>query len=736
MVTPFKPDGSLDTDAAARLATHLVDAGCDGLVLSGTTGESPTTTDDEKIALLRAVLDAVGDRARIIAGAGTYDTAHSVHLAKACAAEGAHGLLVVTPYYSRPPQAGLVAHFTAVADATSLPVLLYDIPPRSVIPIEWDTIRTLAEHPNIVGIKDAKGDLHGGGQIIAETGLAYYSGDDALNLPWLAMGAVGFVSVWGHVAASQLRDMLSAFTSGDVATARKINVTLAPLADAQARLGGVTMAKDGLRLQGIDVGDPRLPQVPATAGPDRGAGRRHAGRRGAAVVNADLKPPGPLAPGGLRVTALGGISEIGRNMTVFEHLGRLLIVDCGVLFPGHDEPGVDLILPDLRHIEDRLDDVEALVLTHAHEDHIGAIPFLLKLRPDIPVVGSKFTLALVAEKCREHRIKPVFVEVAEGQSPRTACSSASTFAVNHSIPGCLAIAIHTGAGTVLHTGDIKLDQSAARRPADRPARHVAARRRRGGSVPLRLDELRDPRRGAVGKRSRPDAAPADPRRRGPGHRRVLRLECRSGATDHRCGGGAWAARCRSSAGRWCATWASPGSWATCASTTTTCIDIGAAEMMPPERVVLITTGTQGEPMAALSRMSRGEHRSITLTSGDLIILSSSLIPGNEEAIFGVIDALAKIGARVVTNAASARACFGPCLRRRAAVPLQRGAAAQCDAGARHLADAAGQCGAGGPHGGAGGERSCWPRTASASTWSRARHRSRGRCRPARCSSTG
>jgi 4-hydroxy-tetrahydrodipicolinate synthase len=241
-----------------------VDSGCDGLVLSGTTGESPTTTDDEKVGLLRAVLEAVGDRARIIAGAGTYDTAHSVHMAKAAATEGAHGLLVVTPYYSRPPQAGLLAHFSAVADATPLPVILYDIPPRSVVPIEWDTLRALAEHQNIVAVKDAKGDLQGGGQIIAETGLAYYSGDDALNLPWLAMGAVGFISVWGHVAASQLRDMLSAFNSGDVATARKINVTLGPLNDAQSRLGGVTLAKTGLRLQGIDVGEPRLPQVPAT----------------------------------------------------------------------------------------------------------------------------------------------------------------------------------------------------------------------------------------------------------------------------------------------------------------------------------------------------------------------------------------------------------------------------------------------------------------------------------------
>jgi 4-hydroxy-tetrahydrodipicolinate synthase len=264
MVTPFKPDGTLDTVAAARVATHLVDSGCDGLVLSGTTGESPTTTDDEKRALVAAVLEAVGDRARIVAGAGTYDTAHSVHLAKAAAAEGAHGLLVVTPYYSRPPQAGLVAHFTTVADATDLPVILYDIPPRSVIPIEWDTMRTLAAHPNIVAVKDAKADLHGGAQIMAETGLAYYSGDDALNLPWLAMGAVGFVSVWGHVAASQLRDMLSAFNSGDVATARKIAVTLSPLNAAQTRLGGVTFAKAGLGLLGIEVGEPRLPQVPAT----------------------------------------------------------------------------------------------------------------------------------------------------------------------------------------------------------------------------------------------------------------------------------------------------------------------------------------------------------------------------------------------------------------------------------------------------------------------------------------
>lgn len=265
MATPFAPDGTVDTAVARRLAIRLIDSGCDGLVLSGTTGESPTTSDDEKLVLLRAVLEAVGDRARIIAGAGSYDTAHSVRLAKACAAEGAHGLLVVTPYYSRPPQSGLVAHFSAVADATALPVILYDIPPRSVVPIEWDTMRTLARHPNIVAVKDAKGDLHGAAAVMAETSLVYYSGDDALNLPWLAVGAVGFISVWCHLAAGQLRDMLTAFNSGYLATARKIAVTLGPLNAAQVRLGGVTLAKAGLRLQGFEAGDPRLPQMPASA---------------------------------------------------------------------------------------------------------------------------------------------------------------------------------------------------------------------------------------------------------------------------------------------------------------------------------------------------------------------------------------------------------------------------------------------------------------------------------------
>ena len=365
-------------------------------------------------------------------------------------------------------------------------------------------------------------------------------------------------------------------------------------------------------------------------------------------MESELVAPGPLAPGALRVTALGGINEIGRNMTVFEHLGRLLIVDCGVLFPTHDEPGVDLILPDLRHIEDRLDDVEALVVTHGHEDHIGAIPHLLKLRADIPVVGSKFTIALIAEKCREHRLSPKLVEVAEGQSSAHGVFECEYFAVNHSVPGCLAIGIHTGAGTVLHTGDIKLDQL----PLDGRPTDLPGMSRLGDSgVDLFLCDSTNAEIPGVGP-SESEIGPALHRLIRGAQGRVI-VACFASNVDRVqqiIDAAVALGRKVSFVGRSMVRnmgIARELGYLTVADEDI--LDIGAAEMMPADRVVLITTGTQGEPMAALSRMSRGEHRSITLTAGDLIILSSSLIPGNEEAVYGVIDSLAKIGARVVTN---------------------------------------------------------------------------------------
>lgn len=266
MVTPFDREGALDVAVGRRLAAHLVDNGVDSLILGGTTGESPTTSLEEKLELLTAVKEEVGDRAKICAGAGTNNTASTIEMTQASAQAGADSLLVVTPYYSKPSQDGVYAHFKAVAEAVDLPICLYDIPGRSGIPIATETIRRLAELPNITAVKDAKGDLGAAAELIQDTGLAWYSGDDPLNLPWLSLGASGFISVVGHAAPRALADLYVAFDEGDLARAREINArTLTPLIQAQARLGGATLAKAALRLQGIDVGDPRLPVTAATA---------------------------------------------------------------------------------------------------------------------------------------------------------------------------------------------------------------------------------------------------------------------------------------------------------------------------------------------------------------------------------------------------------------------------------------------------------------------------------------
>lgn len=266
MVTPMTADGAVDYDGAARLAAHLVDEQRnDGLVISGTTGESPTTSDSEKERLLRAVLDAVGDRATVVAGAGTNATAHSVELARQAERAGADGLLVVTPYYNKPPQDGLARHFTAVADATDLPVLLYDIPGRTGTPIATPTLLRLAEHPRIVAVKDAKGDLFAGSRVMADTDLVFYSGDDLLNLAWLAVGAAGFVSVVGHVAGAELHDMIDAYGSGDVARALEIHRRLLPvISGIMTRTQGVIATKAALTLLGLPGGTVRSPLAGAS----------------------------------------------------------------------------------------------------------------------------------------------------------------------------------------------------------------------------------------------------------------------------------------------------------------------------------------------------------------------------------------------------------------------------------------------------------------------------------------
>ena len=363
----------------------------------------------------------------------------------------------------------------------------------------------------------------------------------------------------------------------------------------------------------------------------------------------ELTPPPALAPGGLRIVALGGLGEIGRNMTVFEYRGRLLIVDCGVLFPDPDQPGVDLILPDFGYLDGRLGQVEAVVLTHAHEDHIGAIPYLLRERPDLPLVGSKLTLALVQSKLAEHRLDPVTVEVGaeNGQGSHSSFGpfDCEFLAVNHSIPDALAVAIRTQAGLVLHTGDFKMDQL----PLDGRLTDLAGFARLGtaGVDLLMADSTNAEVPGVV--TSERDIAPvldeifASTRQRiivacfashvhrvqqvldaAVKHRRKVAFVGRSMVRNMGVARDLGYLRV-------------PGGLL---------VDLREAEEMPPGDVVLISTGSQGEPMSALTRMAGRDHP-IRIAAGDTVILASSLIPGNETAVYRVINGLTRLGARVV-----------------------------------------------------------------------------------------
>lgn len=264
MVTPFTADGALDTEGLATLASHLVDSGNDGLVINGTTGEAPTTSDEEKVRALQVVLEAVGNRAKVIAGVGTNDTAHTVELAQQAAAAGAHALLIVTPYYNKPPQAGLLQHFRTAADATDLPVMLYDIPGRSAAEIATPTLIELAEHPRILAVKDAKGDLAASSRVLSATDLLYYSGDDAMNLPLMSVGGTGFVSVVGHFVAPELVAMRKAFIAGDLEAAQQLHYQSLAVTDAVFVTQAAMTVKAVLARQGLPGGPVRAPLVAAT----------------------------------------------------------------------------------------------------------------------------------------------------------------------------------------------------------------------------------------------------------------------------------------------------------------------------------------------------------------------------------------------------------------------------------------------------------------------------------------
>ena len=264
MVTPFTKSGEIDWAGVEKIAAHLVSTGHDGIVLNGTTGEAPTTSDDEKDQIIKVVRKVVGDKVKIVAGAGNNETSHSVEQAQRAAKVGADGLLVVTPYYNKPPQSGIQAHFTAMADATDLPVMMYDIPGRTGVEIESDTIVKLAEHKNIVALKDAKGNPAATSWVIKRCSIPVYSGDDILNLPLLSVGAVGFVSVCGHTVGADLRVMLDAWFSGNSGKALEVHQKLLPVFTGTFRTQGAILTKAALNLMGLPGGFTRLPLVDAT----------------------------------------------------------------------------------------------------------------------------------------------------------------------------------------------------------------------------------------------------------------------------------------------------------------------------------------------------------------------------------------------------------------------------------------------------------------------------------------
>ncbi|WP_426566571.1 ribonuclease J [Angustibacter sp. McL0619] len=359
----------------------------------------------------------------------------------------------------------------------------------------------------------------------------------------------------------------------------------------------------------------------------------------------ELTPPPPLAPGALRVVPLGGLGEVGRNMAVLEFDGKLLIIDCGVLFPEDHQPGVDLILPDFDYISDRLDDIVAVVLTHGHEDHIGAVPYLLRLRKDIPLVGSQLTLALVEAKLKEHRITPLTLGVREGQTEQFGPFACEFVAVNHSIPDALAVAVTTGAGTVLHTGDFKMDQL----PLDGRITDLRAFARLGeaGVDLFMVDSTNAEVPGfTVSER---EIAPVLDRVFAGAERRLIVASFASHV--HRVQQVLNAAHAH---GRRVAlvgrsmvrNMGVARDLGYLNVPDGVLIDVKAVDDLPDDQVVLMCTGSQGEPMAALSRMAGNDHR-VRINEGDTVVLASSLIPGNENAVFRVINGLTRLGAKVV-----------------------------------------------------------------------------------------
>ena len=421
MVTPFARGSRRSTwTAPSGSPQWLVDNGSDAIVVAGSTGEAPTLTHREKSELFRAVGETVRGRAKLICGTGTYSTAETLELTQAAEDAGADGLLVVTPYYNKPPQRGLLAHFESVAGATDLPIIAYNIPGRTATRIEHDTLLRLAEIPNIVAVKDSTGDFQGISKLIAEApdGFEVYSrrrlGDLRLRVP-------------GCRRRRERREPPGRSTDPSDGRPGRDRRHAAAAQDPRGALAAVQRAVRDVEPHPAEgrPGDGR-------AGPraSRACRSCRRPRRSASGFAKRWRMPALLCVGRCRIVFLGGVGEVGRNMACLELGDRILIVDVGLSFPSADMPGIDLVLPDLEYLRERAGDVEAIVLTHGHEDHVGALPYLLKELGRLPVFATAFTLELLKGKLEEHEVTDLAEELwrsrATGPAPaRSRCGSST-----------------------------------------------------------------------------------------------------------------------------------------------------------------------------------------------------------------------------------------------------------------------------------------------------------------------
>ena len=753
MVTPVHAPTARSTSTAPRgwPATSSTSSATTALVINGTTGESPTTTDAEKDTLLRAVVEAVGDRATVVAGVGTNDTRHTDR-AGPRRREGRRPRRCwssrrTTTSRRRP---GWCAHFTRrrrrhrpAGDALRHPG------PHRRRRSTTETLCRLAEHERIVAVKDAKGDL-------AETVLG-----DAAAPTWPTTRARtssrcrccrSARSAWSarstHFSGPQTKQMIEAYERGRRRRARwRLHQQLLPLFTGFFRTQGTILVKAGA--DAARACRPArcarrwstrpTPSSPSCATTARAAGAAmlgtwttgtHAVSRRVTERTSSSTRRRRCREGGLRVIPLGGLGAIGRNMTVFEYDGKLLIVDCGVLFPDVDQPGVDLILPDFasdpgparRRPGDRAH-------PRARGPHRrGAVP----ARPQARHPAGRLPVHAGAGRGEARRAahRAVLADrraragpSGSGRSSASSSRSTTRSRTRSRWPSARRPAL------VLHTGDFKMDQLPLDGRHHRPGRLRPARRRGRRPAAVGLDQRRDPRLRHAGAGDRPGAR-RDLRARRPGRIIVASFASHVHRVQQVLDA---AARARpqgraSSAGRWCATWASPATSACCASRPAWSSASTRRPALPPDQIVLMSTGSQGEPMSALGRMAIGDHRHVTIGAGDTVVLASSLVPGNETAVYRVINQLSRAGAIVVHKDVAKVHVSGHAPGRRAALPAQRGQAAQLHAGARRVAAPAGARPARHrvrrrrPTG------SCSARTATWSTWSTARPAWSGTCK--------